>query len=118
MTLKYPGVTVLETARSCPGSVRTCPSTVKDRLGIPCKSTGTFLGTESRIRLAGGVKTLEEERCGNQDDHRESDFHSHQNFAHTASGRRVGSPAQTLLRIEPHKIGRRSPAEDQTASDA
>jgi hypothetical protein len=43
ITLKYPGVTVLEMALSCPASARTRPCTVKDRAGIPCKSNGTFV---------------------------------------------------------------------------
>ena len=43
ITLKYPGVTVLKMALSCPGSVRTRPCTVKDRAGMPCKSSGTFV---------------------------------------------------------------------------
>src|SRR6266850_2415683 len=119
ITLKYPGVTVLETARSCPASVRTRPCTVKDRIGIPCAqvvgSQQNAFRPESRICLACRAKTLEEERRRDQNDHGQSDFRAHQNFARTAAEGRVGTGAKPVLWIQPCQMDRRRRAENQTA---
>ena len=73
ITLKYPGVTVLEMALSCPGSARTWPSTVKDRLGIPCKSTGTFVAMAA-ASTSGKERNRSSKRVANSHSNASSGF--------------------------------------------
>jgi len=73
---------------------------------------------ESRIGLVGRAKTLQEERRRDQDDHRKSNFRSHQNFCARRLRGAVLEPerspscgssfarwtAGAALKIKPHAI--------------
>jgi hypothetical protein len=111
ITLKYPGVTVLEMALSCPGSVRTRPCTVKGRTGIPCKSSGTFVAmaaasTSGKDRSRQQARSKIRARTPRWDSVRLSHKRPAKRPRAGISG--FGAPSETSARRVPPRSGRPS----------